>query len=319
MGMGKSKSIVVTTRKFSRHPQLRQRLTELFPEARFNDDGRKLVGDELVEFMRGADAAIVGLEPVTSSVLDALPSLQVIAKYGVGLDNVDVEHALKIGKRVAWRGGVNKRSVAELTLTFLLGLARNIFFSSFQLKRGEWCLTGGSQLSGKTVGIVGCGFCGTEVLKVLAPFGCRVLVHDIVDKQDVCREYGAEQVPFERLLGESDFVSLHTPLTKETRGLIGAEALGRMKPSAFLINTARGPVVSQAALKKALQENQIAGAALDVFEDEPPSDREFLSLPNLMVTPHIGGTSDEAIYAMGMCAIEGLVRELEEPQAPASR
>lgn len=285
-------------------------LRRLFPDARLNRERRWLAGDALVDFMTGFDAAIIGTEKIDRAILDRLPELKVIAKYGVGLDNVDQDllHQKKIV--LGWTGGVNRRSVAELALAGMLGLAHNVFRTGYQLKQGGWNKNGGFLLSEKTVGVVGCGFVGTELLELLRPFHCHLLINDIVDKSAVAKDFGATMATLPELLERSDFVSLHVPLTESTKNFISTPQFARMKPTAYLINTARGEVVDQPALKKALIQGDIAGACLDVFAVEPPTDREFLALENLMVTPHIGGNTAEAVRAMGAAAIQNLLNGL---------
>ena len=208
---------------------------------------------------------------------------------------------------MGWTEGVNRRSVSELTLCFMLGLCRNIFNSGFKLKESEWEKEGGHQLSGKTVGIIGCGHIGSDVIKLLLPLDCTLLVRDIVEKSNFCREHGVLEVSLEEMIARSDIISLHVPLTQLTRQMVNEKFLQKMKPTAFLVNTCRGNVVDQNALKNALNQKLIAGAALDVFTEEPPTDLDFLSLPNLMVTPHIGGNAKEAVEAMGCSAVSHLV------------
>ena len=299
--------VVVTSRSFAKSTVLREELLRLFPNSVFNEDDKKLFGKELIEFINGADAAIVGVETIDSSVLEHTLELKIISKYGVGLDSIDQESLKKRNIFLGWTGGINQRSVAELTLCFMLGLCRNVFSSSFKLKKSEWEKNGGHQISGKTIGIIGCGHIGSEVIRLLAPFGCDLLVRDIIDKSNFCQEQGALQVGLEEVLEQSNVISLHVPLTKETYQMVNEEFFKKMKSTGFLINTSRGSVVDQSALKKALTNGQIKGAALDVFSEEPPQDQEFLSLPNLMVTPHIGGNASESINAMGLSAINHLV------------
>ena len=298
--------IKVTSRSFSRHPVLKQELLDIFPNSVFNTDGPPTGLSNIVEFLNDADGIILGLEQMDRQVLQQLNNLKIIAKYGVGLDNLDVEAAEKFGIAVGWTGGVNKRSASEQALGFMLGLSRNLFFSSFSLKDGKWEKEGGAFLTGKTVGIIGCGHIGTDLIYLLQPFNCRIMICDILDKRGVVDTFGVTQVSLDELLAEDDVVSLHVPLTELTQGMVNEEFLQKMKPTAYLINNSRGPVVNQQALKNALQEKKIAGAALDVFESEPPDDLEFLALPNLMVTPHIGGNANEAVLAMGRSAIRHL-------------
>ena len=299
--------VAVTSISFSKSVALRKELERVFPNSFFNQRGRRFSEAELVEFLKSADAAIVGIEPVTDQVLSGTSRLKIVSKYGVGLDNIDQESLKRRNIALGWTGGVNRRSVAELTLCFMLGLCRNMFGSGYSLKQSKWEKEGGWQLTGKTIGIVGCGHTGSEVTHLLKPFKCTLLTHDIVDKSEFCRKHNVTQTSLESLVAESDVISLHVPLTSLTEKMANKNFIGLMKPTAYLINTCRGGVVDQDALKKALIQGSIAGAALDVFSEEPPTDQEFLSLPNLMVTPHIGGNAKEAVEAMGQSAIQHLV------------
>ena len=298
--------IKVTSRSFSRHKALKQELLDIFPNSVFNTDGPPTGLPNIVEYLNDADGMILGLEQMDYQVLQKLNNLKIIAKYGVGLDNLDVHAAKELGISVGWTGGVNKRSASEQALGFMLGLSRNLFFSSFPLKDGRWEKQGGAFLTGKTVGIIGCGYIGTDLIYLLQPFNCKVLICDILNKNSVVDTYGVTQVSQEKLLAESDIISLHVPLTELTQSMVNKEFLQEMKTTAYLLNNSRGPVVNQKDLKSALQHNIIAGAALDVFESEPPDDLEFLALKNLMVTPHIGGNANEAVLAMGRSAIRHL-------------
>lgn len=298
--------IAVSALSFSKNDQLRQRLIERFPNARFNETGGLLQGDELLRFVGSAPAVIAGTERFDAGVLPQLPGLKFISKYGVGLDNIDADLCAKQGVKIGWTGGVNRVSVAEMTLGFMLGLMRNLYPSASALSAGNWDKRGGRQLSGKTIGIIGAGYIGKEVVRLLAPFKCEILLNDIVDVSDFCAQSAATHVSKELLYERADVVSLHVPLTPDTTHLIDDKVLWKMKPDAFLINTCRGNVVDESALKAALLNKRIAGAALDVYAHEPPSDREFLSLNTLFCTPHIGGNALEAVLAMGNSAIAHL-------------
>ncbi|MCE9598992.1 MAG: phosphoglycerate dehydrogenase [Spirochaetia bacterium] len=305
--------ICVTSISFSKNPILRAELLEIFPDTVFNESGKKMSELDVIEFAQGFDAVIVGTEPISARVIDALPGMQVLAKYGVGLDSIDLDYLKSAGRTLAWEPGVNRRSVAELALGFMLSLVHNVHRTSLDLKRGIWTKEGGRLLSDRTVGIVGCGAIGQDLLTLLKPFGCELLICDIEDKADVARKFGAVQVPLNDLLEQSDIVTLHVPLTTMTHHLVGPPQIDRMRDDSLLINTSRGAVVDGDALKVALLAGlglgpgkAIAGAALDVFESEPPGDLAFLALPNLLGTPHIGGNALEAVLAMGRSAIAGL-------------
>jgi phosphoglycerate dehydrogenase-like enzyme len=299
--------IAVTSVSFSKSPTLKEELLKVFPNSTFNNHGQRLTGKNLVEFIKYADAAIVGVETIDESILKHASKIKIISKYGVGLDNIDQEELKRRDIRLGWVGGVNSRSVSELTLCFMLGLSRNVFSSGYKLKQTSWDKDGGSQLSEKTVGIIGCGHIGSDIIRLLSPFKCKILVRDILDKSNFIRDQGATEASLEEIVKQSDVISLHVPLTDETRKICDERFFKKMKPTGFLINTSRGEVVDQKALKRALKQKLIAGAAIDVFTEEPPSDADFLSLPNLMVTPHIGGNAKEAIEAMGQSAINNLI------------
>ncbi len=261
---------------------------------------------ELIDFIGDAAGLVIGLDSLDDEVLAACPTLRIISKYGVGLDNIDLDACNARGIAVGWTGGTNKRSVAEMDLCFMLALTRNLYPASMVLKGGTWKKDGGFQLSGRTIGIVGLGHTGAEIVRLLEPFECKVLGNDIVDKSSFCSTNGVQEVDKEEIYRNADIITLHAPLTDLTHHLINRETLSKMKKTAFVINTARGPIVNQEDLKQALKDSTIAGAALDVYETEPPADMELLGLRNLFCTPHIGGNADEAIMAMGMSSIHHL-------------
>jgi D-3-phosphoglycerate dehydrogenase len=298
--------IAVCSRSFSRNEALRAELLSRYERVTFNDGGRKLEGDGLVEFLRGHDKAITALERIDDYVLSRLPGLKIIGKYGVGLDMIDLAAMRRHGKRLGWTSGVNRRSAAELALAFAIVMLRQVLAASREVLAGIWRQHEGGLLSGRTVGIVGCGHIGKELVQLLRPFGCPILVNDIRDYRDFYAKYGIEAVALEELLARADVVTLHVPLDGSTRGLLTRARLALLKPGAILINVARGGLVDEAALKQALLDGRLAGAAFDVFADEPPEDRELLNLPNFLATPHIGGSAAEAILAMGRAAIQGL-------------
>lgn len=298
--------IAVTPPAFCKSDLNRDELTRLFPNTTFNEKDRYLSESELIGFLKDVDGAIIGRDPVNETVLRSLPKLRIIAKYGVGLDNIDRDALKRHQVKFGWTEGVNSLSVAEMTLGFMIGLCHNTFSRGFALKRNQWQKDGGIQLTGKTVGVIGCGHVGSDVVRLLSPFECRILVRDIVDKNRFCQDHGATVASLDNVIEQSDVLTLHVPLTDATDNLIDETVLRRMQPTAFLINTSRGEVVDQPALKKSLQNGIIAGAALDVFAPEPPTDTEFLSLPNLMVTPHLGGNTLEAVESMSRSAIEHL-------------
>lgn len=299
-------SIVVASRSFARNPALRAELTARYPDATFTTSPAVLAGGELIDLLRGHERAIVGLEQIDEAVLAQVPELRVISKYGVGLDGLDLDAIAARGVKLAWTGGVNRRSVSELTLAFAIALLHRVPESGARLRAGTWQPLVGRQLTGRTVGIIGCGFVGQDLVRLLAPFECRVLAHDIRDYPAFYAGNQVEPVPLDRLLAEAEIVTLHVPLDASTRGMIGGAELARMRKGAVLINAARGGLVDEAALEAALTSGHLAGAACDVYQLEPDANPRLLALPTFLGTPHIGGSSEEAQLAMGRSAIEGL-------------
>tara|TARA_B100000965_G_scaffold378412_3_gene373308 strand:+ start:114 stop:1076 length:963 start_codon:yes stop_codon:yes gene_type:complete len=298
--------VAVTSRSFSKHPELRKALTARYPNTTFNDAGGSLRGADLIEFLRGHEKAITALEPLDAEVFDALPELRVIGKYGVGLDMIDLEAMRERGVRLGWTAGVNRRAVAELALGFALSLIRRVPESKALVDAGDWRQVKGRQLSGRTVGIIGLGHVGKDLATLLRAFDCRILAHDIRMDPDFCARVGVEMTGLDPLLVESDIVSIHLPLDGTTRGILDAKRLARLRDDAILINTARGHLVDEAALAAELTAGRLAAGAFDVFAAEPPENNSLIGLANFIATPHIGGSTEEAILAMGMAAIDGL-------------
>jgi phosphoglycerate dehydrogenase-like enzyme len=306
MEESKLPSLAIASRSFSKNPLLRDAVLKDYPAAKFNDEGLSLSGDSLVDFLDGYEKAITALEVIDDSILSRLPVLKVIGKYGVGLDMIDL-HALKKHKvKIGWTGGVNKRSVSELVVSSAIAILHRSVFANMEVRNNLWYQIKGRQLSDCTVGIIGCGNIGKDLVKLLKPFNCKVLSHDILNFKQFYQENDVFPVSLDELLKESDVVTLHLPLDESTKNIINKDKLEMMKSTAILINLARGGLVDEATLKKILLEKRIAGAAIDVFETEPPIDNEFALIDNVLITPHIGGSTEESILAMGMAAIDGL-------------
>jgi D-3-phosphoglycerate dehydrogenase len=300
------KSVAITSRSFSKHPILRKEVLKRYPDAKFNDEGVSLNGNSLIKFLQGYEKAITALETIDQEILSKLPNLKVIGKYGVGLDMIDLNAMNEFGVKLGWAGGVNKRSVSELVVSFAIYLLHRVAFANIEVRNGEWYQVKGRQLSDCTVGIIGCGHVGKDLVKLLRPFNCNILVHDTLDFKDFYLVNNITPVGIEELIQKSDIVTLHLPLDDSTKNIMNQDRLQMLKENAILINLARGGLIDEDALKTILIENKIAGAALDVFAVEPPINTEFAFMDNVLVTPHIGGSTEEAILAMGMAAIDGL-------------
>lgn len=298
--------VAVTSRSFSRNAVLRGELLGRYGNVTFNDAGESLDSDRLVEFLAGHDKAIVALERITGDVIARLPQLKVISKYGVGVDMIDLEALNRHGVRLGWRPGVNRRSVAELVIALTIGMLRHLPAANREVQSGVWRQHIGATLTGKTVAIIGLGHVGKDLATILKGFDCRIVAHDILHFPEFCAQHGVTQVGLEEAIASGDVVTIHVPHDRTTHGMFSAERLDLLKPAAILVNTARGGIVDEDALKDRLKDGRLAGAAFDVFASEPPADSELISLPNFFATPHLGGSAAEAVLAMGWAAIDGL-------------
>jgi D-3-phosphoglycerate dehydrogenase len=268
-----------------------------------------------IEVARDADVLVVGLQKMTETVLDAAKRLKVIGRCGVGLDNIDLKAAGARGIPVVYTPGANAQTVADLTLGLLLALTRKIPQADRMTRDGQWKRIMGNDIWGKTLGICGLGQIGLNVAKRAKGFDMNVIAYDLFENPRLAGEWGIRYKSKAEILGESDFITLHLPLTPETKGFIGTDELMAMKKTAFLVNTSRGGIIDESALYLALKEGAIAGAALDVFEREPPGKTPLVELDNFIGTPHIGGITTEAIDRIGMTVARDIVSVLKG-QAP---
>lgn len=291
-------AVLVTARSFA----LRSALEGAVREVRYNDLGRPLTAAELRERLDGVEGVLAGLDEIDASVLGT-PGLRVVARHGVGVDRVDLSAAERHGVTVTNTPGANAAAVAELTLTLMLLLCRPVRQAERAVGSGEWPVLSGSELGARTVGLLGAGQVGSRVKRVLMALGCTVLVHD------PARE---DSLPLDELLPQTEILSLHAPLTAGTRGMVGEGVLGRLPRGALLVNTARGELVDEAALVRALDSGRLAGAALDALAEEPPPPgHPLIGRDDLIVTSHIGGHTAEARAAMGRTAMEDLLAVLD--------
>lgn len=285
-------------------------------EIRRNSFGRKLRRDELRDLLRGVVAVVASTETYDAPLLDAARDLKLIARTGVGLDSVDLEAARARGIAVSWTPDGPSDSVAELTVGLMVSLAREVPQADRAIRAGRWERRTGALLGARTVGLVGLGRVGSRVAKLLRAFGASVLATD-PDPAVAPRaaELGVALVPLEELLARSEVVSLHVPLTPATRGLFGRETLGRLRPGALLLNTARGEVVDERALLAVLESGHLAGAALDVFAEEPYRG-PLAGREDVILTAHMGSCSHEGRRAMELGAARAVLAFLEGRPIP---
>jgi phosphoglycerate dehydrogenase-like enzyme len=280
--------------------------------------GAQLTEEQLLQWLPDIKATLAGSEPYTARVLNAYPQLRVVARVGVGYDAVDVETANKIGCAVTITPGTNEGSVAEHAFCLMLALARDLVPQHLALKAGGWPRRATLPLRGRTLGIAGLGRIGKAVALRGAAFGMRLLAYDPVADKAFAARHQVELMPFEQLLAESDYLTLHLPVTPQSRYLINRRTLALMKPTAILINTARGAIVNEADLLAALRDKRLAGAGLDVFEQEPPGKHPLFELDNVVVTPHAGGADVQSRDDMALSAAHAIV-SLSRGEWPAEK
>ena len=310
--MGKPK--IYVTRKLPSEKAMK--LLFEYCDVDLNEEPRPPTREELIEHVKDKDGLLCLLtDKIDKEVLDAGSKLRVISTYSVGYDHIDVEEATKRGIYVTYTPGVLTDAVADHAWALLLAIARRVVEADNCVRQGCWKIAWapdfmlGTDVYGKTLGIIGLGRIGTAVARRAKGFNMRVLYYDKVKKVDKEKELGVEYRPLDEVLKESDFVVISVVLTKETYHMIGERELKLMKPSAYLINIARGAIVDTNALVKALKEGWIAGAALDVYEKEPlPKDSPLYELKNVYLTPHIAGSSDERRHTIFGVIVEEFER-----------
>lgn len=270
--------------------------------------------DELAEKVVGFDAIAVRSKPrVTTKILENAKDLKLVARAGVGLDNIDLETCKEKGIKVVNSPTALSESVAELVFAMILSFNRNIVKADNSMKKGLWEKKNlkGTEVHGKTIGIVGFGRIGSHIAKIANGYGMKVLAFD-VNKDDVlAAKLGVEYKELDELIRASDYLTLHVPLIPQTRGMISMPQLEMMKDNALLINTARGGVVNEDDLFKALSNGIIRGACLDVYENEPPKDSPLAGLDNVLMTPHIGASTAEAQTKAGIIIAQKIIEELK--------
>ncbi len=313
----KSCRLLVTPTSYGKNDRrLKSDLETQTGEVIYNPTGKPLAAAEVARLLPGVDGYIAGLDEINASALAAADRLRVIARYGVGVDNVDLEAAKAKGIVVTNTPGANAVSVAELTIGLMLALARQIPEAVEAVRSGKWPRYAGLSLEGKKFGILGLGAIGMQVARRLKAFDCSVIAYDPLIDPATLGDVGVELTKLEVVRAEADFLSLHLPLLPETRGMINDAFLREMKAGAFLINTARGELIDEGALLRALTTGHLRGAGLDAFAAEPPdTTNPLLAMPQVIATPHLGAQTDGATSNMGWLALRDCLAVLkgEEP------
>jgi D-3-phosphoglycerate dehydrogenase len=316
MDLNNAHLLVTPTSYGKNDPRLKTELEALAESVIYNPTGKPLSSDEVADLLPGVDGYIAGLDVIDRSALAKADQLKVISRYGVGVDNVDLEAAKEKGIVVTNTPGANSGSVAELALGLILALARQIPEAAKSVQQGKWPRLNGVSLEDKTIGILGLGAIGKQLVRRLAGFDCHILAYDPFADQSFASKNSIKLESLDKVIAEADFLSLHLPLLPETRGMVNADFLARMKKGSFLINTSRGEVVDETALLQALESGHLRGAGLDAFTVEPPDpSNPLLHLPQVVATPHLGAQTDGATSNMGWFAMKDCLTVLrgEEP------
>lgn len=301
--------VLIASRSFGPNcPQAIERLKDAGAELIANPWGRSPNEDELAAAMDGIDVLVSGTEPVTERVLARAPALKLIAKHGVGFENIDLAAAKARGVPVVIAGGAIVDSVADMAFALLLACARQVPQGDRAVRAGGWPRMVGVELRDKTLSVIGLGQIGREVAMRAKAFGMNLVAFDVYPNERFAQDYGVRYLPLREALAAGDFISLHAPVTSESRHMIDAAALALMKPSAYLINTARGELVDEAALAEALRSGRIAGAASDVFEREPPGEHPLLALDNFIAAPHSAGQTSDGLRKLGEVTADNIIR-----------
>lgn len=303
--------ILITPRSYGKaDPTLFDKLKNAGFELVMNDSGGILSKDKMIEKITPCTGVILGVDPMDADVINAAPNLRAIAKYGVGIDNIDLRAAEARGIKVSKTVGANAEAVADYAMALMLSLARRIIPIDRKCRQRDWSKVTTTDVSGKTIGLFGLGAIGKHVARRAHGFSMNVLAYDVFWDDAYAAANGIEKAEPERIFRECDFISLHLPLMDETRNFVGKDQIAMMKPGAFLINTARGGLIDEDALLSALKGNKIGGAGLDAFAQEPPENEDWFALENVVIGSHCAASTIGATENMGLMATDNLIRDM---------
>ncbi|MDP4109000.1 MAG: phosphoglycerate dehydrogenase [Bacillota bacterium] len=306
----KPKLFIELTRNYDRvNPGYAGRFREAGCDVRFmyGQDYKNTDREKLASMLKDCDVFSVCLIPVTGEMMDLAPDLRLICTFGAGYDHIDLKAAAERGIPVVNGRGGAATAVAELVVSMMTALARNLPAYDREMRRGVWSSRMGVELFGKTAGILGVGAIGSELARILRNgFNMKILAHDIFENQELKERYGVSYVDTDTLFKKSDFISVHTPLLPTTKGMVNAQKIGLMKPTAFIINASRGGVLDETALYGALKAGKIAGAGLDVFETEPYTQNIFSEFDNVVTSAHSGANTPETVFRIAEILTESI-------------
>jgi D-3-phosphoglycerate dehydrogenase len=303
--------VLVTPRSFgSSSPAPLALLCKRGIDVVLNTTGSVMSEAQVKVAIAGCEGVIIGVDPLSADAMSAATMLRAVSKYGVGLDNIDLDYCRARGIAVSKTVGANSASVADYAFALMLALARKVIAADAKCRKRDWGKITTGDVAGKVLGLIGLGMIGRHMVRRAKGFSMRVMAYDVVWDEQYAAEAGVEFSEIDDIMRECDFISLHLPLLPETRGIIGAERVAMMKPAAYIINTARGGLIDEGALIRALKTQRIAGAGIDAFSEEPPSDREWYALGNVIMGSHCAASTAGANEAMGRMAAENLLRDL---------
>lgn len=305
------KKLLVTPRSFGKtDTSVFDRLADAGFEVIRNPYGSILTEDQLIESLQGCEGLIVGVDPVSRKVIESAGALKVIAKYGVGVDNIDLKACEEKNISVSRTVGANSSAVADFAFALILAVTRRVVLIDKKCRQDDWSKVTTSDVDGKTIGLLGLGAIGRKVAKRAAGFDMKILAYDPYWDASYAESNGIIKADPEQIYREADFISLHLPLLDETKNMIGEKELSMMKPTAVVINTARGGLIDEEALLEALLNKKINGAGIDAFSQEPLADRRWYELDNLVMGSHTAASTIGATEKMGQMAVTNLLKDL---------
>ena len=304
--------ILITPRSFGKYnlDDIKTKLDSLGIDYHINDLGRSLNEDEMIDALKDVDGTIVGVDPLNKKVLEAAPNLKAIAKYGVGLDNIDLDYCKEKSIKISKTVGANSNAVADYTFALLLAVARKVVLLDRKARDNDYSKVISTDVYGKKIGVLGLGAIGKGVVKRAAGFGMDIYGYDIYEDKEFNSQYDIKFTSVDEILNKCDFVTLHLPLSKDTKHIINKDNLNKCKRDLILINTARGGLVDEKELYEALNTKQIFGAGLDVFENLDKPYEKLLELQNVVLGNHTAASTIDATNNMTNMALENLLTDL---------
>lgn len=304
--------ILVTPRSFGKSdPHVFKILEQAGIEVVKNETGGIMPPELLIQKLSDCDGIIIGIEPLNSEIIASAKKLKAVAKYGVGVDNIDLIACKNRNIKVSRTVGANSDAVADYAFTLMLSVARKLIPIDSLCRKEQWTKTMSIDINKKTLGLIGLGAIGKGMVKRAKGFDMKVLAYDVFWDDEYAASAGVEAASVERIYKEADFISVHVPLTDETKNMISENQIEMMKPTAVIINTARGGIINENALLKALQSNRIYGAGIDAFEEEPPKNPAWFTLDNVVMGSHCAASTNGAAEKMGRMAANNIIRDLK--------